>query len=79
MISFEPFSNGGAEFDGEVDELPSLLRANMADGIVFGRVAFVPAGIEIVSIALPLDSEDHGQGLQGAVMGEVFSARYPSA
>ena len=58
VIFFQPDRNRFAQFGGERDQLSGFLRADAADGIVFGGVALAAAGVEVVGIVLPFRPHD---------------------
>ena len=72
MVIPEPRFHVLAETRGEGNEFAGFIRADAADRIVFGGVAFAAAGVEIIGIVLTSGSENKGQSLQGPVVGEVF-------
>jgi hypothetical protein len=55
-----------------LDEFTGFLGADVAGGIVFGGVAFTPAGVEVIGVPLAMDAKDERQGLQRAEMGQIF-------
>ena len=74
MVIPEPRFHVLAETRGEGDEFAGFIRADAADRIVFGGVAFAAAGVEIIGIVLTSGSENEGQSLQGPVVREVSKA-----
>ena len=69
MVIPEPRFHVLAETRGEGDEFAGFIRADAADRIVFGGVAFAAAGVEIIGIVLTSGSENEGQSLQGVMVG----------
>ena len=72
MVGFEPGNGDGAQLNGKLDEFTGFLGTDVAGGIVFGGVAFAPAGVEVIGVTLAIGAKNERQSLQCAVMGEIF-------
>ena len=74
MIAFEPVQYVMAKLFGECQEFSGILFCGDAGHIVFNRVAFDAAGVEICSVSLAFVAKDHRQCCQCA---EVLKMQGP--
>lgn len=72
MFFFDPSDHLFAQVAGEGSQFFRLLGAHLSGRFVFGGVSLGAAGVEVVGVRLAVGPKDEREGLQGAVVREVF-------